>query len=83
MDSGFFDQKIFTLCEALHVGYVCGGKMYENIKQVAANWDERQWKRFESAKKDSWQYAEFGCRQGNWKRFRRAIYCRLMHDDGN
>ena len=28
MDSGFFDQKIFNLCEALHVGYVCGGKMY-------------------------------------------------------
>jgi hypothetical protein len=83
MDSGFFDQKIFNLCEALHVGYVCGGKMYENIKQVAANWDDNQWKRFESTKKESWQYAEFGCRQGNWKRFRRAIYCRLMHDDGN
>jgi hypothetical protein len=83
MDSGFFDQKIFDVCEALHVGYVCGGKMYENIKQVAVNWDEKRWKRFESTKKDSWQYAEFGCRQGNWKRFRRAIYCRLMHDDGN
>jgi hypothetical protein len=39
--------------------------------------------RFESTKKESWQYAEFGCRQGNWKRFRRAIYCRLMHDDRN
>jgi hypothetical protein len=83
MDSGFFDQKIFNLCEALHVGYVCGGKMYENIKQIAANWDENRWKRFESTKKESWQYAEFGCRQGNWKRFRRAIYCRLMHDDRN
>ena len=83
MDSGFFDQKIFNLCEALHVGYVCGGKMFENIKQVAANWDENRWKRFESTKKESWQYAEFGCRQGNWRRFRRAIYCRLMHDDRN
>jgi hypothetical protein len=31
-------------------------------------------------KKGSWQYAEFGCRQGNWKRFRRAIYSRLLHD---
>jgi hypothetical protein len=83
MDSGFFDQKIFDVCEALHIGYVCGGKMYENIKQVAVNWDEKRWKRFESTKKESWQYAEFGCRQGNWKHFRRAIYCRLMHDDGN
>jgi hypothetical protein len=83
MDSGFFDQKIFNLCETLQVGYLCGGKMYDNIKQVAANWDEKQWRRFESAKKESWQYAEFGRRQGNWKRFRRAVYCRLMHDDHN
>jgi hypothetical protein len=31
MDSGFFDQKIFMLCETLQVGYVCGGKMYKDI----------------------------------------------------
>ena len=83
MDSGFFDQKIFNLCEALHVGYVCGGKMYKDIKQIAATWDDSQWKRFESGKKDAWQYTEFGCRQGSWKRFRRAIFCRLMHNDRN
>jgi hypothetical protein len=39
MDSDFFDQEIFNLYEALHVGYICGGKMYENIKQIAINWD--------------------------------------------
>ena len=83
MDSGFFDQKIFDMCETLQVGYICGGKMYENIKQIAANWDKNKWERFETTKKQSWQYAEFGCRQGNWKCFRRAIYCRLMHDDHN
>ena len=81
MDSGFFDQKIFALCEALHVGYICGGKMYKDIKQMASNWDESRWQRFESGKKDTWQYAEFGCRRGNWKQFRRAIFCRLIHDD--
>ena len=81
MDSGFFDQKIFNLCEALHIGYICGGKMYKDIKQMATHWDESQWQRFESRKKAAWQYAEFGCRQGNWKQFRRAIFCRLMHDD--
>ena len=83
MDSGFFDQKLFNLCESLHVGYVCGDKVYEKVKPVVANWDARRWERFESAKKQSWQYAEFGCRQGNWQRFRRAIYCRLIHDDHN
>lgn len=81
MDSGFFDQKIFMVCEALHVGYVCGGKMYKDIKQMAANWDGSQWKQFESKKKECWQYAEFGSRRGNWKQFRRSIFCRLMHND--
>ena len=81
MDSGFFDQKIFELCETLHVGYVCGGKMYADIKKMAAGWDATQWQRFESGKKKAWQYTEFGCRQGNWNRFRRAIFCRLIHDD--
>ncbi|MDX2454855.1 IS1380 family transposase [Desulfosarcina sp.] len=81
MDSGFFDQKIFMVCEALHVGYLCGGKMYKDIKRMAATWDDSQWERFESRKKEAWQYAEFGCRQGTWKRFRRAIFCRLIHND--
>jgi hypothetical protein len=81
MDSGFFDQKIFTLCETLQIGYVCGGKMYADIKQMAANWDDNKWQRFESGKKQAWQYTEFGCRRGNWNRFRRAIFCRLMHNE--
>jgi hypothetical protein len=81
MDSGFFDQKIFELCEMFHIGYVCGGKVYKDIRQMADNWDASQWKRFESGKKKAWQFAEFGCRQGSWTTFRRAIFCRLIHDD--
>jgi len=65
----------------LHVGYVCGGKMYQDIKQMADSWDKKKWQRFESGKEKAWQYIEFGCRQGNWKMFRRAIFCRLVHDD--
>jgi hypothetical protein len=80
MDSGFFDQKIFKLCEKLQIGYICGGKMYGDIKKMAASWEPTGWKRFESKKKDAWQYVEFGCRRGNWDRFRRAIFCRLTHD---
>ncbi|MFZ7127529.1 MAG: IS1380 family transposase [Desulfobacterales bacterium] len=82
MDSGFFDQKIFTLCEKLQIGYICGGKMYEDIKQMAAGWDDGGWSRFESKRKAAWQYVEFGCRRGRWKRFRRAFYCRLLHEGG-
>ena len=79
LDSGFFDQKIFTICEALGVGYICGGKFYEDIKEVART--ATIWERFVSQKKnDMWEYIEFGSKRGNWKRFRRALYCRLMND---
>ena len=81
MDSGFFDQKIFKLCEKIHIGYVCGGKLYKDVKQMAAGHSQGGWKRFESKKSAAWQYFEFGSRRGNWDRFRRAFYCRLIHDD--
>jgi hypothetical protein len=68
MDSGFFDQKIFRLCEKLYVGYVCGGKIYKDIKSFAQGSEDRCWHNFESAgKKDIWQYIEFGSKRGNWK----------------
>ena len=34
LDSGFFDQKIFEVCEELHVGYICGGKLYKDIIEL-------------------------------------------------
>ncbi|MFH1765518.1 MAG: transposase [Gemmatimonadota bacterium] len=36
LDSGFFDQKLFHLFEELRVGYVCTGKLYDDIKTYAA-----------------------------------------------
>jgi hypothetical protein len=81
MDSGFFDQKIFRLCEKLDVGYLCGGKIYKDIKSFVQGSDDTCWHNFESAgKKNIWQYLEFGSRRGNWKKFRRAFYCRLLND---
>ena len=81
MDSGFFDQKIFEMCETLRVGYICGGKMYEDIKEIAAKWTSKNWKRFESDKKQAWEYVEFASRRGTWNRFRRAFYCRVLDND--
>lgn len=80
MDSGFFDQKIFKHCENLNIGYVCGGKMYKDIKSLAEGTGDQAWSRYCSGKKDAWEYIEFGSRRGNWSRFRRAIYCRLINN---
>ena len=79
MDSGFFDQKIFKVCEELKIGYVCGGKLYQDIKAVARTSQGEIWTRYCSAKKDNWEYIEFGSRRESWNRFRRAIYCRLLN----
>ncbi|MGB5986876.1 MAG: IS1380 family transposase [Desulfobacterales bacterium] len=80
MDSGFFDQKIFKVCEELKIGYVCGGKLYEHIKAVAAEAKDETWTRYRSGKKDYWEYIEFGSKCGSWDRYRRAIYCRLINN---
>jgi hypothetical protein len=80
MDSGFFDQKIFDVCEELKIGYVCGGKLYKDIKALASQSFDEVWTKYYSGKKDCWEYIEFGSKRGNWKRFRRAIYCRLIND---
>jgi hypothetical protein len=81
MDSGFFDQKIFGLCEKLNIGYICGGKLYKDVKAMVEASADRNWSRFEnSGKKDIWEYMEFGSRRGNWKKFRRAFYCRLINN---
>ena len=80
MDSGFFDQKIFKVCEELNIGYVCGGKLYKDIKELTIQSKDEDWTRYCSDKKDYWEYMEFGSRRGNWRQFRRAIYCRLTND---
>jgi hypothetical protein len=82
MDSGFFDQKIFKLCEKLKIGYVCGGKLYQDIKALAKGVSDEKWTRYCSGKKDYWEYIEFGSQRKTWDRFRRAIYCRLVNNGG-
>ena len=81
MDSGFFDQKIFDLCERFNIGYVCGGKLYKDIKAMVEASSDRNWSYFENSKKEAiWEYMEFGSKRGNWKKFRRAFYCRLINN---
>jgi hypothetical protein len=80
MDSGFFDQKLFMLCESLNVGYICGGKLYDDITLIAQQTPEDNWQRLCSkGEKELWEYFEFGQKRGNWESFRRSFYCRLMN----
>lgn len=80
MDSGFFDQKLFEVFEELGIGYICGGKLYEDIKAYVQGTDKRGWGRYENGDQ-AWDYVEFGDRRGSWSRFRRAIFCRPVYED--
>ena len=75
MDSGFFDQKLFEVFENLGIGYICGGKLYEPIKEFVAQSQSNQavWGRYEQGRQ-VWQYLEFGTRCGNWKRFQSCLF---------
>jgi hypothetical protein len=82
MDSGFFDQKIFSLCEKLHVGYICGGKQYKDIKEYISGFEGTEWTRYTPWETDEyWEYIEFQDRRKSWKSERRTLYCRHLHDD--
>jgi hypothetical protein len=80
MDSGFFDQKLFELFEELSIGYQCTGKLYDDVKAYVGATDEGGWGRYQNGEQ-AWDYLEFGDRRGNWSRFRRAIFCRPVHQD--
>jgi hypothetical protein len=72
MDSGFFDQKIFEVCEEIKVGYICGGKLYQDITDYVAGLDSSLWRPYQRR----WEYVELGDRRGSWKEFRRAVFYR-------
>jgi hypothetical protein len=75
LDAGFFDQKLFQAFDKLGIGYICSGRIYEEIQTLAERADGSQWRRYQNHQQ-SWDYLEFGDRRGNWDSFRRAILCR-------
>ncbi len=80
LDAGFFDQDNFKVFDELGVGFVCSGKMYEDVKTAVAAIPAKQWQDFR-AEKQTWQYAEWSYQAGSWKKAYRAIYTRLVDDE--
>lgn len=73
LDSGFFDQKLFALFEELGIGYVCGGKLYDDLAAAVAGAAPAQWAILRKPEQ-AWKYLDFGDRRKSWKQERRAIY---------
>ena len=79
-DTGFYDQRLFDLCDRLDIAFIVGGKIYKDIAQYLAEVPRQQ---LQECQKDRniWEYCEFGNRRGSWKRFRRAIYTKPVTDE--
>lgn len=80
MDSGFFDQKLFALCESLKVGFVCGGRLSDGVKDYVKSVPGACFRIFNKGGQ-AWDYLEFGHHPVSWERCRRAVYCRPRYED--
>ena len=81
LDSGFFDQKLFALFEELGIGYICGGKLYEDLAAAVAAAPATQWAVLRKPQQ-TWTYLDFGDRRKSWQQERRALYmCPLDEDE--
>ena len=75
LDAGFFDQDLFQGFEKLKIGYICGGRIYEELQTLAEKAEAGQWKPYRN-RQQVWDYLELGDRRRTWKTFRRAFLCR-------
>lgn len=81
-DSGFFDQKNMEAFEALGIAYIIGGKVYNDIKEIARETPTDCWENYVYGRQE-WKYIELGNRRNSWNTFRRmfySLYC--TNDDG-
>jgi hypothetical protein len=80
LDAGFFDQELFRGCEELQIGYICGGRLYEELQALAEKAETGQWRPYRH-RQQVWEYLELGDRRRTWQRFRRAVLCRPVTED--
>jgi len=83
-DAQFLDQDNFAVFEEeLGIGYICAGKLYKSIRSLAEHSVPEDWEAVRAGQDaERWEVLSFGDRRGKWTRFRRALYSRLLVEDG-
>jgi hypothetical protein len=79
-DTGFFDKKLFELCDRLEIGFVIGGKMYQDIKEYIINMPDNKFFEYKKNGK-TWFYSEFMDQRKSWDCPWRTIYTKPISDD--
>ena len=72
----------FKVFDKLGIGFVCTGKMYDNVKNYVKSQPKESWLEYKKGTK-KWEYIEFGFRCNSWDKFYRAIYTHYCYVDGS
>ena len=78
MDSGFFDEKLFSKLEGWGVGYLCAGRLYDPIREKAR--EQETWQSYKNDHQE-WRLFEFEDQRQRWATARRAIYSQPVYQD--
>jgi len=73
MDSGFFDQDVFSAIDKLGVIFIATGKMYDWVKKLVLEPDEDEWKEYDNGHQ-VWKWVEINYKCNNWKEEYRGFY---------
>lgn len=80
-DAGFFDEANFEVYDKLGIGFVCGGRLYADIGEYVRQCQPSMWQIY-GHDRAQWEVLEFGDRRKSWSRFRRALFCRPLSEEG-
>ncbi|MBI9102519.1 MAG: IS1380 family transposase [Spirochaetales bacterium] len=78
-DAGFFDEKLFILCEELDIGFIVGGKMYQDIKDFVADCPDNRFYEHKIGKR-TWYFLDFTDSRKTWNTNWRCIYTKPISD---
>jgi hypothetical protein len=79
-DTGFFDEELIKVCERLSIGFIIGGKLYDDIKEYVGTMPDEAYYEYKKGLQ-TWFYGEFGNRRKKWNKFYRVIYAKPIHDE--
>lgn len=74
-DSGFFDETLFKHCDALGIAFICGGKIYQDIKEYVRRAPDSAWQSYQHGDQQ-WEYLDFTDQRGTWDERWEALYLR-------
>lgn len=72
MDAGFFDQKIFEALEENGIFYICGSKIYADVRRRLEMLAPLYWSTYTNGDYE-WHYTHIWDERGDWTQYRKAI----------